>query len=150
MREKKSKKILIDPRYAKGSKYTKVIKEIQNEGVCPFCPASFKWHTKPILKTEGNWFITENFNPYKNTQHHFLIIGKKHKELLSELTMLDLQAVWSLACWAIKKFQIEGGGIILRFGDTLYTGATIKHLHLHLIKPSIKAGKVKPVFFPIG
>jgi dihydrofolate reductase len=143
-------KNMVDKRYAKGKMYKKVINEISSKKVCPFCPETFKWHTKPILKHQNSWFITENFNPYKSAEFHFLIIGEEHKEDLSELSSVDWKSITSLCTWAIKKYKIKGGGIIIRFGDTLYTGATVKHLHLHLISPKVKNGKASPVYFPIG
>lgn len=145
-----SKSVKVDPRNARDKNYRKVIKEIMDEGVCPFCPETFKWHTKPILKHEGKWFITENFNPYKNSKFHFLVIGKEHKELLSDLTAQDWKSILKLIHWAIKEFKIKGGGITMRFGDTLFTGATIKHLHAHLIVPIVKNNKSLPVLFPVG
>jgi ATP adenylyltransferase len=145
----KTKK-LVDKRFAKGRMYKKVINEIASQKVCPFCPETFKWHTKPILKRLDGWLITENFNPYKNTKFHFLIIGEKHKEEISDLSVTDWKSISSLMSWAIIKYNIKGGGITLRFGNSLYTGATVKHLHFHLISPEIHGGKAKPVYFPIG
>lgn len=149
MKERKNKKV-VDPRFAKGRRYGYIIREIQDAAVCPFCPKTFKWHTKPILKREGGWLITENFNPYKNTKHHLLIIKKAHKEHLEELTPRDWRSLSHLAAWAIKKFHIKGGGLMLRFGDTAFTGATVCHIHAHLIVPTMKNGKAKTVWFPIG
>jgi diadenosine tetraphosphate (Ap4A) HIT family hydrolase len=148
--KKAEEKLLVDPKFARGKMYKKVMSEIVSEKVCPFCPETFKWHTKPILKYNGDWFITENFNPYKNTKFHFLIISKKHNENFSDILSSDWKSITSLCNWAIKKYKIKGGGLTMRFGDTLYTGATIKHIHFHLISPEIKNKKAKPVYFPIG
>ncbi len=148
--KKDNKKTLVDPKFARGKMYKKVIHEIAAEKVCPFCPETFKWHTKPILKHKDDWFITENFNPYKDTQFHFLIISKKHNENFSDLSFVDWESVSLLCNWAVKKYKIKGGGLTMRFGETLYTGATIKHIHFHLISPKNVRGKVKPVYFPIG
>lgn len=146
----KKKSELVDKRFAKGKMYKKVINDIASKKVCPFCPETFKWHTKPILKRQNGWFITENFNPYKDSKFHLLVIGEKHKEELLDLTKDDWTTIMSLFTWAIKKFKIKGGGITMRFGDSLYTGATVKHLHFHLISPEVRNGKIKPVYFPIG
>jgi ATP adenylyltransferase len=135
---------------AKSEVYKKVLEDIDSQKVCPFCPETFKWHTKPILKRLGDWLITENFSPYKNTKYHLVVIGKVHKEKLSELTGKDWKSIFSLCDWAISKYKIKGGAITMRFGDSLYTGATVKHLHLHLISPEVLDGKVEPVYFPIG
>jgi len=146
---KKTKK-LIDPRFAKGKMYQGVMKEIAAAKVCPFCPEHFKWHTKPILLRKNGWLITENFNPYKNASHHFLIVGEKHREQFNDIKPKDWAAISYLANWVIKKFSLRGGGLTMRFGDSTYTGATVSHLHLHLLVPEVKNGKAKPVYFPIG
>lgn len=143
-------KKIVDERYAKTSRYKKILGEIKGAKVCPFCPGTFKWHTKPILKTEGGWLITESFQPYPNTAHHFLIIGKRHKEQLPELTPRDWSEISRLQKWVVKKYHLRGGGLAMRFGDTAYTGATVSHLHMHLIVPKLKRGRAIPVYFPFG
>ncbi len=146
MKEKKHK--LVDTHYARSEFYKKVLIDVKSEKVCPLC--TLKWHTKPILKTIGGWFITETFQPYPNAALHFLIIGKRHKENLAELTAGDWKEISQLQKWAAKKYNIQGGGIAMRFGDTAYTGATVAHLHMHLIVPKLKRGRAMPVMFPFG
>jgi len=145
-------KKVVNKTYAKGKgEYEKVISSIEEKGKCPFCPKNFKYHKEPILKKENNWILTKNSWPYENAEHHFIIIGEKHKEDFSELTEIDLNSVKKLANWAIKKFKIKGGALTIRFGDTDHTGATVCHLHFHLISPKInKNGKAQTVYFPIG
>lgn len=146
MAKKNSK---VDPRYAKTEQYRKDMEEIVSEGVCPLCPP-LKWHTKPILQDDGRWFITENSHPYPDTEHHLLIISKRHIEHLSKLSTKDLESVLQLSNWAVEEFNIRGGGLIMRFGETLYTGATVKHLHAHLIVPKAHGDQASSVYFPIG
>jgi len=140
----------VDIRYAKSKGYKKILSEIEKEGVCPFCPEYFKWHRKPILKQVGGWIITKNFKPYKNAKYHFLIINSVHKEQFKELSPNDWRAINALVNWVIKKYKIKGGALALRFGDTTYTGATVCHLHAHLIVPEVKSGKSIAVQFPVG
>lgn len=142
-------KSLVDSRNARAEGYGETIREIISEGVCPLCPP-MKWHPNPILKDDGRWIVTKNSHPYENSKHHFLMISKKHIELLSDLSPEDLRSILDLVNWAAKEFNIKGGGLTMRFGDTLYTGATIMHLHAHLIVPTVKRGKTLPVCFPIG
>lgn len=144
------KRRVVDPRFAKGSRYRAVIHDIARAGVCPFCPEHFRWHTEPLLKRYGGWALTKNFNPYRNAALHLIIIATAHKERLEELTPADWRALSFLARWAIQKFKIRGGGIALRFGDTAYTGATVCHLHAHLIVPKLRGKKALPVLFPFG
>lgn len=143
-------KRLVNPRFAKSGFYGKVINEIKQVGVCPFCPKTFKWHTKPILRRTKDWLITENFSPYKNARYHFLVISKSHKEGFHNITRKDWLEISKLVCWAIRKYEIKGGGLTMRFGESDYTGATVTHLHLHLIVPKLKHGRALTVEFPIG
>ncbi|MBM3250705.1 MAG: HIT domain-containing protein [Candidatus Nealsonbacteria bacterium] len=147
MREK-----LVNIKNARKGEYKKVIKEIAKTGRCPFCKENFKYHKKPIFKRRNGWFLTDNGWPYKNAENHLIILGDKHKEDFSELTKKDLESVSFLANWAIKNWKIKGGALTIRFGDTNYTGASVAHLHFHIISPKIdkKTKKAKVVNFPIG
>ena len=148
-----TEKKFVDKRFAKHSDYGKVIREIEHTQKCPFCKENFKYHKNPILKRESSWLITENSWPYENTEKHFILIGEKHKEKFSDLSIRDFTAIKKLINWAIKKYKIHGGGLAMRFGDTGYTGSTVCHLHFHLIVPKKSAQKgkiVETVWFPFG
>jgi len=143
--------MVVNDKFARSEEYRKVITAIKSENKCPFCPENFKYHKKPILKKSGEWILTENSFSYKDARFRFLIIGLKHKENFSELTMNDLRSVRYLTNWVIRKFKIRGGAIAVRFGDSNLTGSTVCHLHFHLISPKKKRnGAVKTVNFPIG
>lgn len=148
----KKRKGVVNKRFAKGKgEYEEVINTIEKKGKCPFCPGQLKYHKNPILKILGGWFITESSWPYQNTEHHFLLINLKHKEDFSEISKKDFESLRSLINWAIKKYKLEGGALALRFGDTNYTGATVSHIHAHLIYPKLgKNKKSETVNFPIG
>lgn len=137
---------LVFPESAGTPGYKKTLEEILASGKCPFCPENFKYHEKPILEEKDEWFITESTWPYKNASNHFLIIGKKHKEKLDELTTKDLKTIYYLANKISVEKGMRGGGFMLRFGDGNITGASVMHLHFHLIFPK----KGKTVWFPIG
>ncbi len=142
----------VSPKYAKSGAYAKDIQDIKNKNVCPFCPKYFPgtWHTNPILKVKNNWLITKNMHPYKNVKEHFIIVGKQHLENITSLTIKDFATILYLSRWTIRKFDLSGGMLGMRFGQTKFTGATVKHLHAHLITPSILKNKVLVVNFPIG
>jgi len=137
---------------ARQGEYKKVIETIATTGKCPFCKENFKYHKKPIYKKRNGWFLTNNSWPYKNTEMHFIILGEKHKENFSELTKKDFESIAFLANWAIKKWKIKGGALAMRFGNTDYTGASVSHIHFHIISPKInkKTKRAKVVEFPIG
>jgi len=142
----------VNTKNARKGQYKKVIKKIASTGKCPFCKEDFKYHEKPVFKQRNGWFLTENSWPYKNSRYHLIIICDKHKENFSELTKKDLESVNFLANFAIKKYKIKGGALAMRFGDTDYTGASVAHLHFHIISPKInkKTGRARTVHFPIG
>ena len=142
----KSKKV-VDPTFATARKdYFDVLKTIEAGGECPFCPFKFKYHKHAVLNNHKGWLISDSSWPYNNSQRHLIIIGDKHKEKIEELSAEDMTAILFLIKWASKKFDIKGGGFAMRFGETSYTGATVCHLHAHLIFPK----KKKSVNFPIG
>ncbi len=145
-------KKVVNLKYAKTKDYGNVLKTIDGINKCPFCKENFKYHRKPVIRKEKSWFLTENTWPYKNSQYHFIIISEKHKEEFNQLTQTDFRTVSKLVNWAIKKYRIKGGGLTMRFGNSNYTGATVHHIHFHLIVPKFnkKKKEVDPVYFPIG
>ncbi len=148
----KKNKAGIDKRFAKTKDYRQTLEKIIKTDKCPFCPDNFKYHKRPILKKHKGWLATENSWPYKDTKHHFIFIAQEHKTNFSDLTDQDFQAVIFLVNFIIEEYKIEGGGLTLRFGEQKYTGATVKHLHFHLIVPNLnpKTELAKTINFPIG
>lgn len=146
------KKEFVNIKNARRGEYRRVIEEIAKTGKCPFCKENFKYHKKPIFKRRGDWFLTEASWPYQNTNCHLMILGEKHRENFSELKKEDFEAVSYLARFAIKEYKIKGGALAVRFGNTDYTGASVSHLHFHIISPQIntKTGRAKTINFPVG
>ncbi|MCP6726586.1 MAG: hypothetical protein KJI69_00895 [Patescibacteria group bacterium] len=145
-------KEVVNLKNARKGEYEKVIAKIQSRGKCPFCKENFKYHKNPILKRKEGWFITKNSWPYKNTNHHFIILNFTHKETLLELTTKDLQTILGLAKWAVREYKIKGGLFMGRFGKTSVTGASVTHLHFHLFSPKKdkKTKRTKKVSLSIG
>lgn len=50
----------------------------------------------------------------------------------------------------IKKNGIKGATLVIRSGDTKITGASVNHLHAHLIVGSSRTQKAKPVKVLVG
>jgi len=124
---------------ARHNKYQQVIEEIQRQNECPFCPENLsKYHKKPILIDSASWLVTKNMYPYAGSKNHLLIIHKKHLDNLADVTEAgwkDLKRVIELSA---SKLKIKGATLILRFGDTNYTGASVSHLHAQLVSGSDK------------
>lgn len=142
---------LVNPLFAQHDGYDASIADIAQRGVCPFCTETFLWHPWPILHRIGDWVITRSGWPYKNAEHHFLIIGDRHINSITNMTPSDHSKVNALVAWATWRFDLKGYGVLSRSGDTNYTGSSVQHLHFHLIQPKLDSnGKACPVFFPIG
>ena len=145
------KKQFVQKSFAKSKEYRAVLAEIEKTRRCPFCKENFKYHKRPILKRSGGWIATENSWPYPETRVHCLLISEKHRERFGDLTPNDLKAVMRLTNWLIQRYRISGGGLVLRFGDPRFTGATVRHMHFQLIQPARRQnGRVATVHFPIG
>lgn len=115
-----------------------VMENILEAGHCPFCAENLaKYHKADIIKHGQYWLLTPNQWPYTNTKHHFLLIHTQHVESLRDITPEASAELFALTNWAIEEYQLEGGALALRFGDTRYSAATVKHLHAQLITPDI-------------
>ncbi len=146
----------VDTRHSRSDEQREVMRQIVEAGHCPFCPPNLKlWHNRPILREGEFWILTPSRWPYPHTALHLLAIAKTHVEKLSELPPEAGQDLFELFQWAEKEFDLPGGAlamgaIALRFGDTDYTGATVKHLHAQLIIPDIHAPDYEKLRLPIG
>ncbi|MBP9738951.1 dihydrofolate reductase [Candidatus Saccharibacteria bacterium] len=133
---RKRKYIYIDTSKARSAEQHEQYRRIELEGDCPFCqeaidvsdPSEMK-----IVSREPSWTVISNMVPYENTDTHLVAISDRHMRSPAELTQtewLDLHEV-------IKKYTgtMAFGGIALRFGDFTQTGASVAHLHVHIIKP---------------
>lgn len=117
-----------------------VMEQMLAEDHCPFCEENLlKYHKKEILQNGTHWLVTWNQWPYANTKMHFLFILKKHGEVLADLSPDAGRELVEMSQWLEREFKIEGGGIVLRFGDTEFSGGTIPHIHAQLLVPDIDA-----------
>jgi ATP adenylyltransferase len=145
------KEILMNMQNARKPHQKKQMEEILEHGICPFCRKYFeKYHREPILREKKHWLITKNDYPYDGAKIHFLFVLKKHKTKLSEIGSNAIKELENHFTWIEKKFKIPGGTVILRFGDIKYTGATISHLHGHIVVGEKQRKKTEPIKVKIG
>ena len=99
-----------------------------------------------VLFTTEWWHVSKNKFPYEEAEMHFLLTSLKEiykVEDMPQEMMDDLQKVWIKL---MIDYDITGGALCFRFGDPSLSGASLKRLHAHIIKP-YEEEKVK---FPIG
>jgi len=148
-----SRKKFVDLDNARVLEQKRVMEDIIDADHCPFCLENLKkYHKKPILKEGKYWLLTENQWPYANTKVHLLAIYKKHIENLADLDPKAGEELLEFFKWAEKKYQVPGGGFVMRFGDTDYSAGTVAHLHAQFLVPDIHHPTYmeKPVRVKIG
>lgn len=138
--------------HARTEEQKKLMAEIEDDGVCPFCEEHFrKYHPKPILKETDSWFFTENMSPYEGTSHHYIFVYKpKHIAVTDDLTPESQVELFELINWATKTYDIPGGSFFMRFGNGDYNGSSVEHLHGHLISGVKKADDAEGLRVKLG
>lgn len=128
------------------SGYTQTLEEIIAGGFCPFCEEHlFKHHQRPLLFKSRHWLVTENSWPYKGSRHHILFIVRKHIERTEDLSPAvwsDLQKVYRSL---VTQYRLKGATLMMRSGNTRFTGASVSHLHAHLVVGSPRTRITKPI-----
>lgn len=128
-----------------------VMEDIERNQECPFCSENLdKYHKEEILRRGTHWILTRNQWPYKNTDTHLLAITAYHAEKLSDLREGSFDELQGHMVWAEEEFHVEAGGIAMRFGNTASNGATVSHLHMHMIVPSADKPADEKVRFKIS
>lgn len=112
-----------------------VMKEIKTQGVCPFCLEHLqRFHKQPILQNGLHWLLTYNQWPYEHTRLQLLLICKYHAQHLSDLRDGAGEELLRMFQWAEEEFKITSGSFVAtRFGTAGPNGATVSHLHAHLV-----------------
>lgn len=149
-----SKKRQVDTKNAaivKRNDYAQTLNAIIAGGFCPFCEEHLsKHHKRPIIHKTKHWLVTENAWPYKGSRFHFLFITRLHVEATEDIppaVWADLQKLYRTL---IKENNIKGATLMIRSGDTKYTGASVNHLHAHLVTGSPYTKNTIPIKVPVS
>jgi len=67
---------------------------------------------------------------------HVVLILKDHKLRIGELTEKESSDLVKAVSWLTDEYQIGGGALYMREGNTDRTGATVCHLHAQYVVPS--------------
>ncbi len=147
----RKKKDLIAIGNSRNDRQRQVMERIGERAECPFCEENLrKYHKRKILKRGKYWTLTPNQWPYDHTKHHLIAIARKHVETLDDLPKAAFAELLDLFRWAERKYRLDYGAIAMRFGDVRGTGATVLHLHAHLIVGDPDAPGYEAVRFKMG
>jgi diadenosine tetraphosphate (Ap4A) HIT family hydrolase len=104
---------------------------------CPFC----KLNPNEIIKQNKKAYLVIAKAPY--TKYHLLVVPKKHKIKLNDLTPSERDSIEKLIYFGLKKLKkkYKSVSILYREGSLKHSGKSIKHLHYHLI-PKLRIGSI--------
>lgn len=124
----------------------KRMERLAKEIGCFFCYKNYlKVGASKSIHESRNWYIKKNDYPYEGTIHHYLIAPKKHITKVTQISPRDWSELIKMIKWLDKYLKIKGYSVLVRNGDMKYTGATLDHLHFHLVSggPKKKKGELK-------
>ena len=131
--------------------YRKVLEEVGKRGKCVFCDLKKKY----LIKEIDGVVLTVALYPY--IDGHLLIIPRRHIETVNRLTKKEREAIYKLQKTAKqllkKELGIENYWFLIREGNGMATGKSVRHLHYHVLPYDaevIKMGKTKLSMVPLG
>lgn len=129
----------------------KVMADIAQAEVCPFCSDNLKtYHKKPIYADGKYWILTENQWPYEGSKVHLFAIAKEHIETLEQVSTEAAAELFELFKKGAKDFDIKGGTVAMRISPTAQYGSSVKHLHAHFIEPDVEREDHLGMKFPMS
>lgn len=129
--------------HAREQEQLKDMEDIANRDICFMCPEHIPefYEERDGLIAEGDHsYLVHNGYPYEGTSHHLMVLPKEHVTTLGELSDDFVLEAFSFLRTMEEELEVEGGAIAMRFGEPALTGATVHHLHLHLIVPKTDLG----------
>ena len=118
--------------------------ELEAAGVCIFCPEHLS-NYRPIVHKTTLWTVTTNRFPYRGTQLHYLLLPDEHVDDLVDLSPESHADFWTALRWARDEHGLTYYGLASRNGDCAFTGATIRHVHVHLVQGDVENPEHTPV-----
>ncbi len=149
-----SNRKIVDPPNGGSPEYRKELEEILETGECPapFCKNEAEYHKHPILRLENYWKVTRNTFNSLGTEHRFLIVHREHITEISEVSAGAWIEFHLILSDLVREFSLDGATLVFRFGATERTGASVSHLHAHLVSGIDREAHshVKPITTTIG
>lgn len=135
----------IDPRNARSQDQLDVMLENEYAGKDPLALENVDPEQEVVAKKKY-WYVTKNRYPYADIEYQFVVFALGDIYNIDDVSpemWAELQVIWSELR---KKYNLPGGAMCFRFGDTFRSKASIKRAHCHIIVPKEK----KKVSFSIG
>ena len=122
------------------------MRDLEARGLCLVCPGGLAGHSRQqILFQTRHWTITPNAFPYPGTARHLLLVPGQHAADLLDLDEAVRQDFWTALAQVRDRYALSYYGLGVRNGDCRYTGATIRHVHAHVLVGDPGPGPETPV-----
>jgi ATP adenylyltransferase len=122
------------------------MRRLDAAGICLFCPDGLASHARQrILFRTRHWAVTPNEFPYRGTSLHLLLVPDQHAGDLLDLAAEVRQDFWEALGAVVREYRLSHYGLGVRNGDCSYTGATIRHVHAHVLVGDAEATDGPPV-----
>jgi ATP adenylyltransferase len=110
------------------------MQRLEAAGVCLFCPDELGRHAGAagFLRTR-HWTVLPNDFPYAGTSLHLLLVPRQHAGDLLDLDDEVRADFFAALAAARDRYGLGYYGLGVRNGDCRYTGATIVHVHAHVV-----------------
>jgi diadenosine tetraphosphate (Ap4A) HIT family hydrolase len=110
------------------------MEQLEARGLCLFCPDGLAEHGRQrVLWQTSHWSITPNEFPYQGTALHLLLVPRQHVGDLLDLDEAGRADFWTALGWVRDRYELTYYGLGVRNGDCRYSGATIRHVHAHVL-----------------
>lgn len=110
------------------------MKTLEARQVCLFCPEHLIGDSEHVIFHATEWWtVTNNRYPYNGARSHVLLVPSVHVKDIAELPAQAKDDFWNVLDWSRARWDMAFYGLGVRCGDFRYTGATLEHVHVHLI-----------------
>jgi dihydrofolate reductase/diadenosine tetraphosphate (Ap4A) HIT family hydrolase len=114
------------------------MRQLEADGVCLFCPEHLAVDEgQPILHRTRHWTVTPNEFPYPNTRLHLILVPDEHVTDLVDLSDKAQREFWEVLRWVRDHNGLTFYGLVNRSGFCEFTGATIRHVHVHVVQGDV-------------
>ena len=110
------------------------MEELEQAGVCVFCPEHFDTHHREPIELSGeHWYVTKNDFPYVGTAAHYLIVPHEHVTAFDQLPDEAGSELWSIKRELKRQLEPAAEATVERSGTMRYNGASVAHFHVHFV-----------------
>ena len=130
--------------------YQAQLAAVNESGQCPFCADKIFTLKNPPIEPAlwEHWWLKRNDFPYPHHSDHFVVVLKKHRVNLCDVTPEESAEIVKILQWVEQTYDIHGGMFCMRFGAFEFSGATIAHIHGQIQVPDQTGPAVATVFLP--